>query len=138
MPFLRAKASGRRFTLGGCSFGGFHAVQIGLRHPKTFQRILAMSGKYETEGFLDGYHDLSVYYHSVFQWLPNLSDPALLAPLFEIEITLAVGDRDFCRPSNERLSRVLWDKGIGNHLSIWNDADHDWPVWRQMIREYLG
>jgi esterase/lipase superfamily enzyme len=137
VPFLRSKSSGGRLTLGGCSFGGFHAVQIGLRHPRLAQRILSMSGKFETEGFLDGYHDERVYFHSVFQWLPNLTDAAILEDLFKLEIILATGDRDFCKASNERLSALLWSKGIGNHLSIWRDADHDWPVWKQQIREYL-
>ncbi len=137
VPFLRGKATGGRLTLGGCSFGGFHTIQIGLRNPRVFQKLLSMSGKFETEDFLDGYHDQSVYFHSVFQWVPNLTDRALLERLYEVEIILATADRDMCKPSNEKLSGVLWQKGIGNHLSVWRDADHDWPVWRQMIREYL-
>lgn len=137
VPFARKRSSGGRLTLGGCSFGGFHAVQIGLRHPRVFSRVLSMSGKFETEGFLDGYHDDGVYFHSVFEWVPNLGDRAILEDLYKVEIILATGDQDFCRPSAERLSGVLWDKGIGNHLSIWRDAPHDWPIWRQQIREYM-
>jgi esterase/lipase superfamily enzyme len=137
VPFARERASSGRLCLGGASFGGFHAVQIGLRHPHTVRRILAMGAKFETEGFLDGYHDQRVYFHSAMQWLSNLEDRAALEDLHELDIVLAVGDRDFCRSSNERLSALLWQKGIGNHLSIWNNADHDWPPWRQMIREYL-
>ena len=137
VPFVRSRATRGRLALGGCSFGGFHAVNIGLRHPKVFQKVLSMSGKFETEGFLDGYHDQRVYYHSVFQWLPNLTDKAVLDDLYKVEIILAAGDRDMCRASNERLSGALWAKGVGNHCSIWNDADHDWPVWRLMVREYL-
>jgi esterase/lipase superfamily enzyme len=137
IPFARGRATGGRLLLGGCSFGGFHAVQIGLRNPLSVQRVLSMGGKFETEGFLDGYHDQRVYFHSAPQWVPNLSDKNILEQMYKLDITLAVGDRDFCRSSNERLSALLWQKGIGNHLSIWNNADHDWPVWRQMIREYL-
>jgi esterase/lipase superfamily enzyme len=124
--------------LAGCSFGGFHALQIGLKNPFHVDRVLSMGGKFETEGFLDGYHDQRVYFHSVTQWVPNLSDKHLLDQLYKQDIVLAVGDRDFTRASNEHLSGLLWQKGIGNHLSIWRDADHDWPVWRQMFREYLG
>jgi esterase/lipase superfamily enzyme len=137
VPFARARARGQRLVLGGASFGGFHAIQIGLRNPGVFQKLLSMSGKFETEGFLDGYHDQSVYFHSAFQWVPNLGDKGVLDQLYKQEIILATGERDFCRPSNEKLSGVLWAKGIGNHLSVWRDADHDWPVWRQQIREYL-
>jgi esterase/lipase superfamily enzyme len=137
VPFVRARSNGGRLTLGGCSFGGFHVLQIGLRNPTVFQRLVSMSAKFETEGFLDGFHDQSVYFHSALQWVPNLSDKAILDRLYKLEIILATGDRDFCRASNERMSGVLWAKGIGNHLSVWKDADHDWPVWRQQIREYM-
>ena len=137
VPLVRNRSSGGRLTLAGCSFGGFHAYNVGLRHPDIFQRLISMSGKFETEGFLDGYHDDSVYFHSALQWLPNVSDPGHISALQHVEMILAAGEHDFCRASTERLSGVLWGKGIGNHLSIWNGGTHDWPVWRQMIRAYL-
>ncbi len=137
VPLLRHRASPGRLTLAGCSFGGFHTGLIGLRHPTVFQRLVAMAGKFETEMFLRGHHDERVYFHSPLQWVPNLSDPRQLEPLFRQEIILAVGEHDFCRSSTEKLSGTLWNKGIGNHLSIWNGASHDWPVWREMARTYL-
>ncbi|MFL5319249.1 MAG: esterase family protein, partial [Myxococcaceae bacterium] len=111
VPFVQKKSSGGRMTLGGCSLGGFHAVNIGLRHPHLFQRVLTMGGSFETEQFLGGYHDERVYFHSVFNWLPDAPDWHLDG-LREQEIILAVGEHDFCRPSNERLSKLLWDKGV--------------------------
>ncbi|MFL5350997.1 esterase family protein [Archangium sp.] len=137
VPLLRSRSTGGRLTLGGCSFGGFHTYNIGLRNPHTFQRLLSMGGKFETEDFLDGYHDESVYYHSSMQWLPGLSDAGHLAALRRVEMTLAVGEHDFCRPSNENLSKLLWSKDIGNQLAIWWGGTHDWPVWREMIQHYL-
>jgi esterase/lipase superfamily enzyme len=137
VPFARSRSSGGRLALGGCSFGAFHTMQIGLRNPTVFQKLVSMSGKFDTEGFLDGYHDERVYFHSVFQWLPNLADREKLEQLYRVDITLAAGDQDSCRQSTERLSSLLWSKGIGNHLSIWDNAVHDWPLWRRQIREYL-
>jgi esterase/lipase superfamily enzyme len=137
VPLLRSRSSGGRLTLGGCSFGGFHTFNTGLRNPHVFQRLLSMSGKFETEAFLDGYHDDKVYFHSCLQWLPNLSDQGQLHALQRVEMILAAGEHDFCRASNENLSKVLWQKDIGNHLSIWNGGIHDWPTWRDMIQTYL-
>jgi S-formylglutathione hydrolase FrmB len=31
---------------------------------------------------------------------------------------------------------MLWAKGTGNHLTVW-DGVHDWPLWQRQIREYL-
>ena len=137
VPLLRNRSTGGRLTMLGCSFGGFHTYNIGLRYPHVFQRLISMAGKFETEGFLDGFHDENVYFHSATQWVPNLSDPAQLHALQQMELILAAGEHDFCRGSNERMSGMLWNKGIGNHLSIWNGGIHDWPTWREMIPHFL-
>lgn len=137
VPLLTHRSTGGRLTLAGCSFGGFHTYNIGLRHPHTFRRLISMSGKFDTDDFLDGYHDDNVYFHSCTQWLPNLSDHVQISALQRVEMVLAAGEHDFCRPANERLSSVMWKKDIGNHLSIWNGGTHDWPTWRQMIQTYL-
>ncbi|HYO53898.1 esterase family protein [Archangium sp.] len=137
VPLVMSRSTGGRLTLGGCSFGGFHTYNIGLRYPNTFRRLISMGGKFETEDFLDGYHDDSVYYHSSMQWLPGLGDAAQLEAMRRVEMVLAVGEHDFCRPSNENLSKLLWSKDIGNHLAIWGGGTHDWPVWREMIQHYL-
>lgn len=137
VPLLMSRGTGGRLTLGGCSFGGFHTYNIGLRHPNTFRRLVSMGGRFETEDFLDGHQDDSVYYHSCMQWLPGVGDAAQLAALRRVEMVLAVGEHDFCRPSNEKLSKLLWSKDISNHLAIWWGGMHDWPVWREMLQHYL-
>ncbi|MCX7701889.1 MAG: hypothetical protein N2039_13505 [Gemmataceae bacterium] len=40
--------------------------------------------------------------------------------------------------SNQRLSHVLWSKGIGNALRLWDGFAHDWPVWERMLPLYIG
>jgi esterase/lipase superfamily enzyme len=137
VPLAMSRSTGGRLTLAGCSFGGFHTYNIGLRNPHVFRRLLSMGGKFETEDFLDGHHDESVYFHSSTRWLPGVSDGAQLAALRKVEMILAVGEHDFCRPSNEHMSHLLWSKDIHNHLAIWGGETHDWPGWRKMIAQYL-
>lgn len=136
VPFLRRRTSGGRLTLGGCSFGGFHSVNIGLRHPDVFQRILTMGGKFETAEFLDGFHDERAFFHSAFEWLPGAPDWHIEA-LRHQEIILAVGEHDFCRASNEGMSAALWSRGVPNQLAIWGGETHDWPGWVKMFGHYL-
>ena len=33
---------------------------------------------------------------------------------------------------------ILWDKGIGNALRVWDGHAHDWPFWEKMIRTYMA
>lgn len=137
VPFARGRAPHGPLTLAGASFGGFHAINVGMRHPRAFQRLIPMGGKFETDGFLDGHVDLGVHYHSVFRWLPRLDDPAKLDELRRQRAILAVGEHDFCRGSNEALSRLLGQKEIAHDLAIWWGGVHDWPTWREMARVYF-
>ena len=36
------------------------------------------------------------------------------------------------------LSEILNRKGINHWLDIRQNADHDWPIWRTMLPEYLS
>jgi len=40
--------------------------------------------------------------------------------------------------NNRAFSAILWGKGIGNALRVWNGWAHDWPYWESMIRTYIG
>lgn len=137
VPLVTSRGTGGRLTLAGCSFGGFHTMNVGLRHPGVFNRLLSMGAKFSTEDFLGGYHDQDVYFHSCLQWLPNVWDAGQLGALRQVEHILAVGEYDFCRPENEHLSKLLWSKDIPNQFAVWNGGVHDWPVWRDMIDHYL-
>ena len=52
--------------------------------------------------------------------------------------TVDRGDPAGAAAAGVRLSHVLWEKGIGNALRIWDGFAHDWPVWHQMVRTYIG
>jgi esterase/lipase superfamily enzyme len=122
----------------GCSFGAYHAVNIALRHPHLFSRTIGMSGKYDMTGFFDGYYDNNVYFHTPTHYIPNLSDPHLLDALRRMDIILAVGEHDPHIEENRYLSGLLWEKGVGNALRVWDGWAHDWPYWQQMIRIYIN
>src|SRR5580698_7040104 len=57
LPLLRQKNGNPLLGAIGCSFGGFHAVNIALRHPDVFTGFLSMSGAFDLSSFLGGYHD---------------------------------------------------------------------------------
>jgi esterase/lipase superfamily enzyme len=55
-----------------------------------------------------------------------------------MDIILAIGRDDPMRANNEWMSKVLWEKGVGNALRLWDGWAHDWPWWRQMVVKYIG
>jgi esterase/lipase superfamily enzyme len=122
----------------GASFGAYHAVDLGLRHPGIVKRVVGMSGLYDIKQQTDGWSDDEVYFHNPVDFIANELDPGRLEALRQVDIVLAIGRDDPMRANNEWMSKVLWDKGIGNALRIWDGWAHDWPWWRDMVRTYIG
>jgi esterase/lipase superfamily enzyme len=138
LPFARVADAGAFVITAGVSFGGYHAVNFALRHPGAVRRAVGLSGLYDIKQFADGYYDDGVYFNNPCDFIAGEHDPARLALLRRQDIILAVGRDDGLRESNERLSGLLWGKGIGNALRIWDGFAHDWPVWARMLPLYVG
>ncbi len=124
----------------GCSFGGYHAANIALRHPHLFTGFLSMSGAFDMKqlGFLRGYYDDDCYFNLPLDYLPNLTDERILACMRRNTYVLATGVHDQCWNDNERLAAAMRAKNIPVRLDVWGDnARHDWPWWQEMMRTYL-
>lgn len=140
VPLVRRVNSNERLASVGCSFGGFHAVNVALRHPDVFTGFLSMSGAFDLTGlgFLHGYHDGDVYLNQPMQFLPNLQDHWILERMRRNTYVLATGVHDQCWNDNERLAAVMREKSIPVRLDVWGDnTGHDWPWWQRMAQEYL-
>ena len=122
----------------GASFGAYHALDFGLRHPDLVGRVLGMSGLYDIKEQTGGYTDGAVYLHSPVDFVAGEHDHGRLEALRRMDIILAIGRDDPMRANNEWMSKVLWEKGVGNALRIWDGWAHDWPWWREMVVKYIG
>jgi len=138
VPFTLQKNANPFLVVTGASFGGYHAVDFGLRHPEITSRILSMSGLCDIRRFASGYFDEKVYFHNPVDFMANERDPARLQALRRMDIILAVGRDDSLCSSNAHLSQILWEKGIWHALRIWDGFAHDWPVWEKMLKLYIG
>jgi esterase/lipase superfamily enzyme len=138
LPFTRRHNDNPFLIVTGASFGGYHAVNFGLRYPGQVHRILSMSGLCDVRRFTDGWYDDTVYFNNPCDYIANEHDSTRLDALRRIDIILAVGRDDPLRESNERLSGLLWDQGIWHALRIWDGHAHDWPVWEKMLHLYIG
>jgi esterase/lipase superfamily enzyme len=124
------------FIAAGASFGGYHAMTFGLRHPDVVRRIIGMSARYDITRMTDGYADGTVH---------MVNPPAFVrhAQSWQVDawrrqdIIMAIGATDPAVEDNRAMSGVLWERGVGNALRIWDGWAHDWPWWERMIRLYL-
>jgi esterase/lipase superfamily enzyme len=138
VPFTTSKNGNSYLITLGASFGAYHAMNFGLKHPDKVDRILAMSGLYNIRGFTDGYQDTNVYHNNPMQYIPNEHDSLRLSQLRHLDIIMATGREDRLIGSARDLSGALWAKGIGNALREWDGWSHDWPYWQKMVLTYIG
>lgn len=138
LPFAHWRNPHPFTIVAGASFGAYHAIDFGLRHPDRVHRVLSMSGLCDISRFTDGFHNETVYFHNPVEYIPNENDGGRLDALRRQDIILAVGRDDGLIHQNRELSGKLWGKGIGNALREWEGFAHDWPVWYDMVNRYLG
>lgn len=136
---LSVRKNGNPFLMTlGASFGAYHAMNFGLKHPDKVDRILALSGLYDIRGFTDGFMNDYVFFNNPVQFIAEENDPGRLAMLRHIDIIMATGKGDRLIGSARAMSGVLWSKGIGNALREWDGWSHDWPYWQKMVLHYIN
>jgi esterase/lipase superfamily enzyme len=138
VPLVRHENPDPRLAALGCSLGGYHAVNIALRHPDLFTGAISLSGVFDLSSFLDGYYGEDCYFHLPTHYLPNLEDAWYLDRYRRNGLLLATGWDDLCLEQNRILDRILTAKGIPHRLEVWDSPNsHDWPTWQRMAQSYL-
>lgn len=138
LPFTQ-HVNGNPFVIAaGASFGAFHVMSLGLKHPERFHRLIGMSGMYDIRSMTGGYSDGNVYASNPMEFIPNEWDESRLEAFRRQDIIIATGRDDPNYGDSCALSDVLWKKGIGNALRIWDGWSHDWPYWERMLLHYVG
>jgi esterase/lipase superfamily enzyme len=137
VPFVGQRAHAGKIGTLGASFGAYHAVNFGLRHPDACDKVVGFSGKYDIHSFLDGYWDELCYFHCPTAYVPNM-DAEWVWKLSQMDIAVVTGETDNILSGTTEMIRILNEKGIGNRSSVWGAPyGHDWPWWKEQIRHYL-
>jgi len=134
VPLATYETGHSKMITAGCSFGGYHAANFAFKHPEIVSHMFSMSGAFDMRSQLEGFYNDDVYFNNPVDFLVHANNPEL----WNMKIVLGTSDRDICRADNERLSGILNNKGINHWLDIRQNADHDWPIWRTMLPDYLS
>lgn len=144
LPLTEARNGGGSVVAHGCSLGAYHAVNFSLRHPNRFNRVVALSGRYDLTVAIDGYRDLfdgyqdeNIYLQMPNQYLGNVDDPHYLSQLRNLKLTLVAGETDPCVASTRHLAELLAAKQIPYDLHIWQNRAHSPKHWIRMVQLYL-
>lgn len=138
LPFVSSVNSTPFLIAAGTSFGAFHAVNFALRYPQYVARVVALSGDYRSQPYLNDYEDEDVLANSPLDYLESITPHELHPSTHAVEFRLGCGRHDFCLGPTVSLANQLSRLGLHPLLSIWDHpGSHDWPLWRQQIVTYL-
>jgi esterase/lipase superfamily enzyme len=137
LPFSAWKNPNPFVITTGASLGASHAVTFGLKYPGSVGRILGMSGLYDITRMVGGFSDEHVYAVNPMAFMRHEHEPARLEAFRRQDTILVIGRDDPMYENNAEFSGLLWGKGIGNALRVWDGNAHDWPYWEKMVRIYL-
>ena len=144
LPFFRKSNPGKPLTAHGCSFGAYHAMNIALRHPSLFKRVVAFSGRYDLtlhagdfHSLFHGFYDQSLCEIMPNHFVPNLVELPRLRQIRRLRLTMVIGEEDPFYEDNQTLSQGMVEKKITHQLHAWVGNAHRFRYWRQMARVYL-
>lgn len=138
VPFIHSRNENRYLISSGASFGAYHALNVALKYPQAFAKLIAMSGKFDIRNFFDGFYDNNVYFNNPVDYLPSLTNHDHLEGIRRMDIRLVTGEWDICMDAAVDMSDKLYRKAIPHTLDIWgNETKHDWSWWRDMIRKHI-
>ncbi len=137
VEYAKHQTDSDQVIVSGCSFGGYHAVNLAMKHPDLISGLFTMGGAFDIKRFIYGYYDDNCYFNNPPDYLPNLHDNWYLSRIRRMKIILGTGDADFCLPENLRLSEILKSKKVEHQLDVRAFTGHDWQWWKKMFRDYM-
>lgn len=138
IPWIWGKmGSQERVGTFGASFGAYHAVNFGLRHPDAVDKVVGFSGRYDIHSFLSGYWNDMAYFHCPTAYLQNMNG-FWTERLSQMDIAIVTGATDNILHGSQEIIRILEERGIRHRGHIWDAPyGHDWPWWKIQIRRYV-
>ena len=140
LPFIRDDCGGYdRVIAAGASLGAYNAVTAATRRPGSFSAVIAMSGTYVFDRWVNGAVDENYFLCQPLRFLPGLEGPGL-ETLRQTRFVIASGTGRYEAPEESRwMADALKAKGVDARLELWGaDAHHDWPTWRTMLPLFLN
>lgn len=146
LPFTKKQNDNDYVIALGASMGAYHAMNISLRYPESFNRTVAMSGPYDFKQMSSPYN--------VFNWVHDYYDDTIndcnpvplvksctnnqLEKIRKLDLIFAIGETDPLFESNQLLAGVFNEKQIPHSYRVWDGFAHDWPYWHEMVLHYIG
>ncbi len=142
VPAIRADCQDESVEIvtAGASIGAFNALAHLVRYPHVFSKALCMSGTFDLSKFIkDGDPGPEFRSSSPVHYAEHLDGEHL--EKLRTRFALFASGEGKAEDIGEswRAAEALGAKGIPNRVDSWGpEWDHDWPLWRKMLPQYLA
>ncbi len=129
--------------LTGCSMGAVHDGIFFFRRPDLYDTVVALSGTYNANDFIQGYMDDLIYDNSPVYFLPNMPfDHPYMELYRQSQLIFCVGQgawEDELLAGTRALDAVCRQKAIPAWFDYWGfDVNHDWCWWQKQLPYFMG
>lgn len=138
VPYIRQHSDIDFLIVAGVDLGGYHAVNLALKYPKEFGKVIGISGIYDIKSFMGDYYSDHVYYNNPVDYIPNLNKASILDSINSMDIRLVSYTHDEREGDARRMSDVLQMKFIEHKLDIWEmPGEDEWSLWKEMLETHI-
>lgn len=138
LPYIQEHNSINYLMLAGMDLGGYHVVNLALKHPRKFDKVIGLSGIYNIRPFFGDFYDDNVYYNNPVDFVPNINQQQLLSDLMSIDFRLVSYTRDNRKSYADKMAHIFRSKFIQHQLDVWDlESDEEWSLWQQMLRTHI-
>lgn len=138
VPFVRKRNHINYLMIGGVDLGGYHAINLALKHPDEFKKAIGMSGLYDIKPFFEDHYTDDVYYNNPTDFVPNMNTAQLLNAVRNVDFRLVSYSKDKYKTSAFKMAQIFRSKLIDHKLDIWNVEPSDkWNIWGQMLKTHI-
>jgi esterase/lipase superfamily enzyme len=116
--FTRYETHYNKAILAGIDFGGYHALNFGLKHPDMASGIISIGGFFDIKRFIYGFYDDNCYFNNPPDYLPGLTEESFIESYKKMNIYFISEEKHNHLPENENISSLLTSKGVNNQLKV--------------------
>jgi esterase/lipase superfamily enzyme len=134
--FTRYETEYNKTILAGIGFGGYHALNFGLKHPDMVSGIVSIGGIFDIKQFIYGFYNDNCYFNNPPDYLPGLNDNWYIDKLKKTKIRFVAEEERNNLTDSLQISSLLNSKGIINHLETVPPADL-WETAKETLSSIL-
>lgn len=138
VPYIRKQNYIDYLMIAGVDMGGYHAVNLALKHPEEFNKAIGISGLYNIKSFFGDFYNTDVYYNNPVDFVPNMNQQSLLNKIRKVDFRLVSYRNDERKKYAHKMAHIFRAKLIEHQLDVWDTpSEEEWDVWRKMLKTHI-